>query len=315
MTWWHPLVPLVSAILGAGIGGIVVHRLTLRREALSTRRSQRVAFLLDAYRKLIDASERENLSPQRRDNLEGALADIMLLGGEQEIEVSDRFQRDFAAEKGASLVPVIESLRRSLRNELDLPEIDLPKPFNFRLHLEGESGEDPYGIGSDHVPSGRVIDKVDLLRQINMAQKSKTGQVLTDERQKQLFDAYDQVAVIGPRRVLWVDDNRDWIESERGMLEAAGVSTVWVPNTSRALDLLDGNVFQAVITDMGRDEGSREGFALLDAIRQRGDDTPLIVYSESNQPAYLQAVVDRGGQGATNDPSRLFELVMKEVAL
>ena len=62
MTWWEPLIPLGSAVLGALVGGFVVHKLTLRREAVSARRSQRVNFLLDAYRKLIDASERENIS-------------------------------------------------------------------------------------------------------------------------------------------------------------------------------------------------------------------------------------------------------------
>lgn len=303
-----------SAILGAIIGGLVVHRLTLKRKSLSTRRTQRITFLLDAYRKLIDASERESLGPQRRDNLEGALADIMLLGGQQEIDASDRFQRNFAEEKDASLVPVIKSLRKSLRNELALPEIDLPKRFNVRLQLADESGECPDGFGWGHIFSGRAADGADLLRRIDVAQTSKTGQGLTAERQQQVLAAYDLFAATDPRRVLWVDDNRDWIDLERGMLEAAGVSTVWVPNTSRALDLLNGNDFQAVITDMNRAEGAREGFALLDAMRQRGDGTPLIVYSGLNATAQLHEVLDRGGQGATNDPSRLFELVIKEVS-
>lgn len=112
-----------SAILGAFAGGFVVHKLTLRREAVSARRTQRVTFLLDAYRKLIDASERDTLSSERRDNLEGALADVMLLGGQEEIQAAGRFQRDFVENKSSSLVPVIESLRKSLRSELDLPEI------------------------------------------------------------------------------------------------------------------------------------------------------------------------------------------------
>ncbi|WP_270257309.1 hypothetical protein, partial [Kocuria marina] len=52
-----------------------------------------MTFLLDAYRKLIDASERDTLSSERRDNLEGALADVMLLGGQEEIQAAGRFQR------------------------------------------------------------------------------------------------------------------------------------------------------------------------------------------------------------------------------
>lgn len=314
MTWWEPLIPLGSAVLGALVGGFVVHKLTLRREAVSARRSQRVNFLLDAYRKLIDASERENISSQRRDNLEGALADVMLLGGQQEIDAANRFQQDFVGGKSSSLVPVIESLRKSLRSELDLPEIALPGHFNFRLRLKGEGEPGFYGDGSSSVPSALVADGADLLHQINSAQKAKTGRALSYERQKQVIDAYGRAAEVDVKRVLWVDDDEDSIVYERAMLKAAGVSTVWAPNTARALELLNGSAFQAIISDMGRVEGPQEGFALLDAIRERGDRTPLIVYSGSNRPDYVRAVLDRGGQGATNDPSRLFELVMNEVS-
>lgn len=314
MTWLQALVPLMAAILGAVVGGFVVHRLTLTRESLTARRTQRVAFLLAAYRKLIDASERRDLSPQHRDNLEGALADIMLLGGEEEIGAADSFQRDFAEEKDASLTPVIKSLRTSLRNELSLPEVDLPERFNFRIYFNDEYGKTSHDFTSDQPLFSHVADKADILRKINEAQKLKTGRELTGERKQQVLDAYDPDHGMSARQVLWVDDNEDSIVFEREMLESAGVSSVWVPNTSRALELLGGNEFLAVISDMGRPEGDREGFALLDAMRRHGDDTPFIVYSGSDDPAHLHAVLDRYGQGATNDPSRLFELVMKQVA-
>lgn len=312
MTWWEPLIPLGSAILGAFVGGIVVHKLTLRREAVNARRTQRVSFLLDAYRKLIDASERDGLSAQRKDNLEAALADVMLLGGQDEMQATDRFQRDFVEGRSASLLPVIESLRKSLRSELDLPEIALPSQFNFRLY--GEDDNFSYEKDSGLVPSARVVDGANLLQKINSAQKAKTGQELTGKRREQLMDAYGQVAGGDCKRVLWVDDNPKWIEHERAMLEAAGVSIVWVPSTALALELLAENSFQAIISDMGRVEGPEEGFVLLDAIRRSGDRTPLIVYSGSGHSDHVQAVLDRGGQGATNDPSRLFELVMTEVS-
>lgn len=306
--------PMGSAILGAFAGGFVVHKLTLRREAVSARRTQRVTFLLDAYRKLIDASERDTLSSERRDNLEGALADVMLLGGQEEIQAAGRFQRDFVENRSSSLVSVIKSLRKSLRSELDLPEIALPSQFNFRLHIEGEGEHFSEENGSGSMASASAVDGADLLYRINTAQKAKTGQDLTDERRTQLMDAYERAAGIDFKCVLWVDDNERWIEYERAMLEAAGVSTVWVPSTARALELLAGNTFHTIISDMGRTEGPQEGFALLNAIRERGDQTPLIVYSGSDRPDHVRAVLDRGGQGATNDPSRLFELVMNEVS-
>lgn len=138
MNWWEPLISLTSVLVGALVGGLVVHRFTLRRESLSARRTQRVAFLLDAYRKLIDASERDVLGEQRRDNLESALADIMLLGGVSEIEAAERFQYELAEGHGASLVPVIVALRASLRRELGIEAVKLPDKFNFRLNLDGD---------------------------------------------------------------------------------------------------------------------------------------------------------------------------------
>ncbi|MBD8021136.1 response regulator [Brevibacterium gallinarum] len=254
------------------------------------------------------------LSSQRQDNLEAALADVMLLGGQHEIRAADCFQREFAEGKSSSLVPVIESLRKSLRSELGLPEIALPSQFNFRLRVKDETEHFSREYGSSFVPGAFVADGANLLHRINSAQKARTGRELTNERQKQLIDAYDRAAGNSFKRVLWVDDNAKWIKHERAMLEAAGVSIVWVPSTARALELLAGNAFNVIISDMGRVEGPQEGFALLDAIRKRGDRTPLIVYSGSDRPDHVRAVLDRGGQGATNDPSRLFELVMNEVS-
>ncbi|MBD7956841.1 hypothetical protein H9651_04270 [Microbacterium sp. Sa4CUA7] len=136
MNWWEPLISLASVLVAAVVGGLVVHRLPLRRESLVARRTQRVAFLLDAYRKRIDASERDILGDDMRSNVESALADIMLSGGQAEIDATERFQRNFVEGRGASLVPVIVALRSSVRNELGIEAVDLPDRFNFRLSLD-----------------------------------------------------------------------------------------------------------------------------------------------------------------------------------
>lgn len=135
MTDWSVFASLVSAVIGAVVGGFVVHRLTLRREVLGAQRTQRVAFLLDAYRKLIDASERPLITPERRDNLESAFADIMLLGGADETAAARRFMIKFAQDGEDSLDPVIGALRDSLRRELGIAPVALPKPYNLRITL------------------------------------------------------------------------------------------------------------------------------------------------------------------------------------
>lgn len=136
--WLGVFVPLLSASLGAIVGGLLVHRLTLQREALGTRRSQRVDFLLNSYRRLIRASNRDRLTREHRDDLESALSDIMLLGGQAEIEAASEFMVEFAEKGDASLNPVIFALRKSLRDEIGLMDIRMPRFYNLRVRLEGE---------------------------------------------------------------------------------------------------------------------------------------------------------------------------------
>lgn len=131
------LVPLLSALTGAVIG-VLVHRLTLHREALAARRTQRIDFLLTAYRRLIRASSRDRLTPEHRDDLEAAFADIMLLGGHAEIEAARTFMVAFTEVGDADLNPVIKALRSSLRSEIGLEDLPLPKLYNLRIYLTGD---------------------------------------------------------------------------------------------------------------------------------------------------------------------------------
>ncbi|OFK72162.1 hypothetical protein HMPREF2609_10265 [Rothia sp. HMSC058E10] len=125
---------LLSAILGAVIGGFVAHRLTVKREVDNARRNQRIDFLLSAYRRLINSSNRgRNLSQEYRDDLESALSDIILLGGHKEIEAAQDFMKEMNEGNSGSLDPVIETLRNSLRSELGLEQTVLPKPHTLRI--------------------------------------------------------------------------------------------------------------------------------------------------------------------------------------
>lgn len=156
-----------------------------------------------------------------------------------------------------------------------------------------------------------AIDIAEIKPHVIKAQKEKAQDSFSSERIEEALAAYE-AAPKGPRLVLWVDDNADWIQLEREMFESAGASTVWVPNTARALEVLEGNSFGLVISDMGRAEGDREGYVLLDSMRRRGDDTPFIVYSSSRHPEHIAEIIEHGGQGGTNDPTELFQLVMQE---
>jgi CheY-like chemotaxis protein len=111
--------------------------------------------------------------------------------------------------------------------------------------------------------------------------------------------------------VLWVDDCPDNNIYERRAFEATGIRFTLSTSTEEALDLFERNEYAAIISDMGRREGSSEGYVLLDAIRLTGDQTPFFIYSSSNLPEHKREAAERGAQGSTNNAQELYQMVMK----
>jgi CheY-like chemotaxis protein len=113
--------------------------------------------------------------------------------------------------------------------------------------------------------------------------------------------------------ILWVDDKPNNNIYERMAFEAVGFSLTLALSTSEALDLLKRNRYAAIISDMRRREGPREGYALLGALRHCGDQTPFFIYTSSNLPEQEVEAFERGAQGSTNEPEVLFQMVMRAV--
>jgi len=123
-------------------------------------------------------------------------------------------------------------------------------------------------------------------------------------------------ALSGPywrNHLLWVDDRPENNVNERQAFEAMGLSFSLALTTKEALQEVASQRFAAIISDMGRLEGPREGYALLDALRSQGNQTPFFVYAGSAAPEHVQEVLDHGGQGCTNRPQDLFRMVMRAV--
>jgi hypothetical protein len=119
-------VELVSVVVGVCIAlvGWVVERFATRR---ALRRERVVAYLIEAYRQLDDASNRsgDTSTSEREKALERAISDIQLFGSGDHVRLADDFARAFVTERGADTTELLESLRRSLRDELHLG--DLPR--------------------------------------------------------------------------------------------------------------------------------------------------------------------------------------------
>lgn len=111
------------------------------------------------------------------------------------------------------------------------------------------------------------------------------------------------------RRILWVDDRPDNNQYERLAFEAVGVGVTLAETTDEGREKLRQNRYDAIISDMERREGQREGYVLLDGLREQGDRTPLFFYTSSNAAEHKRETREHGGQGLTNNPEELFEMV------
>lgn len=114
-------------------------------------------------------------------------------------------------------------------------------------------------------------------------------------------------------QVLWVDDRPANNEYERQAFEAIGLHFTLAESTNEALEQLQRDQYAVIISDMGRREGPREGYTLLDTLREQGDRTPLFFYASSNAPEHKRETRDHDGQGCTNNPDELFEMVTRAV--
>ncbi|WP_320175395.1 response regulator [Maridesulfovibrio sp.] len=111
-------------------------------------------------------------------------------------------------------------------------------------------------------------------------------------------------------KILWVDDVPENNIYERQAFEAQGLEIRLALSTDEALTIMDQEKFAVVISDMGRAEGTQEGYVLLDKLRASNDNTPFIIYAGSNLPKHKRMARERGAQGSTNRANELFQLVM-----
>lgn len=115
------------------------------------------------------------------------------------------------------------------------------------------------------------------------------------------------------KQILWVDERPENNVYERNMLEQYGLVFTLALSTHQALKCMQYNEFALVISDMERKEGRQEGYVLLDAIRKKDKKIPFIIYTGSRNQTHINETLDRGGQGCTNSPIELIDLVIKNL--
>jgi hypothetical protein len=118
------------------------------------------------------------------------------------------------------------------------------------------------------------------------------------------------------RRILWLDDSPDTNVFERQAFERMGIQVDHSPSATGAQGHVQRDEYGAVvISERGDDHAStREGYALLDAMRSGGDHaTPLFVYTDANGEDHRLEAMNRGAQDATNRPIALFDMVTRSL--
>jgi CheY-like chemotaxis protein len=112
-------------------------------------------------------------------------------------------------------------------------------------------------------------------------------------------------------RVLWVDDSPANNRIEERALRELGVAIRFCLSTDEALLQLSREPFDLVISDLGRPGDRKAGFTLIERMRERGDETPVIIYTSRASPEDRNQARERGAFGQTASPSELAELVAR----
>jgi hypothetical protein len=105
----------LAVAVSVAVGGWIVNGVLARRSA---RRDLRVAYLLSAYRALDGASNRAEMTTSHAHAIESAVADIILLGNDRQVELANAFSKAFADDGRADTSALLEALRADLRKEL-----------------------------------------------------------------------------------------------------------------------------------------------------------------------------------------------------
>jgi CheY-like chemotaxis protein len=112
---------------------------------------------------------------------------------------------------------------------------------------------------------------------------------------------------------LWVDDHPANNVYPRRALEAIGIRFTTSLDTTDALEKLERNTYDVIISDMGRPPDNRAGLTLLEELQKHGIRTPVVIYASTRAMQHKSDITKRGGFGATSDPQELFELVINAV--
>ncbi|MDR3339926.1 MAG: hypothetical protein LBT25_07560 [Candidatus Symbiothrix sp.] len=126
MQFWELIITVVITI----VGWYIAYFFGKKQDAANKRKEMRVNYLIEAYRLIESAANRENNNKLK--NLESAIADIQLFGTQTQILLSQKIVEIFVQQNSADFDCLLKNLREELRKELDLEKVD-GRLLHFRI--------------------------------------------------------------------------------------------------------------------------------------------------------------------------------------
>lgn len=115
--------PMIAAFF-VGLGWFVAHRFNMARDRANKRHDMIVQYLLEAYRRLEKAANREDKTEEQAVAFESAVADIRLLGSLGQITETVNCLKAHVSGGGDTIDNVLSLLRDDLRKELGLSRVN-----------------------------------------------------------------------------------------------------------------------------------------------------------------------------------------------
>lgn len=111
-------------------------------------------------------------------------------------------------------------------------------------------------------------------------------------------------------RILWVDDNPDNNHDEILFLQQQNLAVYTVKNSSDALTLLKLYQYDAIISDMGREDDALAGLKLLQQVKAEYETIPFFFYTIMLSPTKRAFLTEQGADGAAEASTELYQQLL-----
>ncbi len=158
--------------------------------------------------------------------------------------------------------------------------------------------------------SDQMLDRVEDLREQLSALKAQVGGA-GGGATREIAPAASGVERL--RRVLWVDDHPENNAYEVEALQRKGVAVALARSTAEGLRAASDELFDAIVTDMGRKEDGRDrpdaGMELIEELREREVPAPVVVYASAQAVHRTRERFEGAGAQGTASATELLEML------